>query len=234
MVLREDPGLGERLSGERRTAAEGACLADGLELETGEWRPDVDADRARGGYGLLVLDGFVLRRVGQEHRFGAELLGSGDLVRPWQHDGEDVLLPLRTEWIVLTPARLAVLDWDFAVQAAPYPEVATELSARFLQRALQLAVSLAIVQHPRIATRLRMLLWHLGERWGKMRADGVYVCVPLTHAVIADLIAARRPTVTTAISHLRARDELRREDGGWLLRGGPPPELDGLVASSSV
>jgi CRP-like cAMP-binding protein len=49
-------------------------------------------DRARGGYGLLVLEGLLLRRVGIEGRYGAELLGPGDLLRPWQRD-VNVLAP---------------------------------------------------------------------------------------------------------------------------------------------
>ena len=36
-----------------------------------------DAGVARGGFGLLVLDGVLIRRVGVNGRFGAELLSNG-------------------------------------------------------------------------------------------------------------------------------------------------------------
>ncbi len=52
-----------------------------------------------------------------------------------------------------------------------------------------------------------MLLWHLADRWGRVRSEGVVLPLRLTHSVLADLVAARRPTVTTSLSEL-ARQEL--------------------------
>jgi hypothetical protein len=48
---------------------------------------------------------------------------------------------------------------------------------------------------------------------------------PLTHATLAELVAARRPSVTTAVTRLHERGVLTRESGGWRLRGTVPPEL---------
>ena len=48
--------------------------------------------------------------------------------------------------------------------------------------------------------------------------------IPLTlsHRILGQLVGARRPTVSSAIGELAARDELvRREDGTWLLKGEP-------------
>jgi hypothetical protein len=45
----------------------------------------------------------------------------------------------------------------------------------------------------------------------------------LTHRILGQLVGARRPTVSTALSELAERKELvRRPDGSWLLRGDPP------------
>ena len=45
----------------------------------------------------------------------------------------------------------------------------------------------------------------------------------LTHRILGQLVGARRPTVSTALSELAERNELvRRPDGSWLLRGRPP------------
>ena len=42
-------------------------------------------------------------------------------------------------------------------------------------------------------------------------------------AFSGQLVGARRPTVSTALSELAEREELtRRPDGSWLLRGDPP------------
>jgi CRP/FNR family cyclic AMP-dependent transcriptional regulator len=53
--------------------------------------------------------------------------------------------------------------------------------------------------------------------------DGVIVPLALTHRILGQLVGARRPTVSTALSELAEREELvRRPDGSWLLRGDPP------------
>lgn len=96
---------------------------------------------------------------------------------------------------------------------------------RALERSRNLAVNLAIIQQARVATRLHMLLWHFADRWGRVRADGVLVPLALTHAVLAELVAARRPTVTTALTELARAKNVRPADPGWLLEGEPPGEL---------
>jgi hypothetical protein len=51
----------------------------------------------------------------------------------------------------------------------------------------------------------------------------VVVPLALTHRILGQLVGARRPTVSTALSELAEREELtRRPDGSWLLRGDPP------------
>ena len=62
------------------------------------------------GIGLLVLRGLLIRRVGVGGGFGAELLGQGDLLRPWQGEGAQSTLSPTTGWHVLEPVRIAVLD----------------------------------------------------------------------------------------------------------------------------
>ncbi len=82
-VLREDPGLAQAIRVARRQQAIDECIARRVRIAAGRWsaqRPDVTAD----GIGLLVLEGLLIRRVGVDGRFGAELLGEGDLLRPWQ------------------------------------------------------------------------------------------------------------------------------------------------------
>jgi DNA-binding GntR family transcriptional regulator len=53
-------------------------------------------------------------------------------------------------------------------------------------------------------------------------ASGVAVGVPVPHRVLAQLVGARRPTVSTALSRLAESGELTRDrNGGWLLTGAP-------------
>ena len=71
-----------------------------------------------------------------------------------------------------------------------------------------------------------MLLWLLADRWGQVRPDGTAIPIRITHTLLADLVAAQRPSVSTAISELTRRGlVIPIEGGGWILRGNPPGEL---------
>jgi CRP-like cAMP-binding protein len=84
---------------------------------------------------------------------------------------------------------------------------------------------MAIVHQARVDVRLHMLFWHLASRFGRVRGDGVIVPLRLTHALLAELVAARRPTVTSALSALAREGRVRSLDDGWLLCGDPPGEV---------
>jgi CRP/FNR family transcriptional regulator, cyclic AMP receptor protein len=223
-VLLEDPDLAEGLAPDRRERAVQECIAPMARVRRGQWSGQASAIR-KDGIGLLVLEGLLVRRVGVDGRFGAELLGEGDLLRPWQ--GEDALptLPRTTGWRVLEPTRMAVLDAQAAHRMARYPELTGRVVERALERSRNLAVNMAIVHHPRTDIRLHMLLWHLADRWGHVRKDGVVLPLRLTHTVLADLVAARRPTVSTTLAELGRRGLVQPVDDGWLLLGEPPGEL---------
>ena len=230
--LREDPDVAEVIAPDRRGDAIERCTAEELRLPSGAGTsrslPMID-----GGIGLLVLGGFLIRHVGIEGRFGAELLGEGDLLRPWQNGRESPLLPIETGWAVIQPCRLAVLDEGFVKHLATYPELAACFVARATQRARNLAVNMAIVHQARVDVRLQMLLWHLAGRWGRVRSEGTVVPLRLTHSVLSELVAARRPTVTSALSDLSRRGLVRPFRDAWLLHGDPPVELLDIDAAGS-
>jgi CRP/FNR family cyclic AMP-dependent transcriptional regulator len=223
-VLDEDRALAEAIPVEHRERAIAECIARMVSIPEGLWS-GADAPAPGDGIGLLVLDGLLIRRVGIDRGFGAELLGEGDLLRPWQGADEPPILPLTTGWRVLQPTRMAVLDEPFARRLARYPQLTGRLVHRALARSRNLAVNMAIVHQSRVDVRLHMLLWHLAGRWGRVRNDGVIVPLRLTHNVLSDLTAARRPTVTSALTELAKRELVRPVDDGWLLCGKPPGEL---------
>jgi len=204
-----------------------------VEVSRGVWEPAREGPDP-GGFGLLVLSGFLVRRVGQGGRFGAELLGPGDLLRPWQTLGSGASVPFEPAWTAIATTGVAVLDRQFARRAAPFPAVATQLVDRAMLRSRHLAIAMAIVHQPRIDRRLHMLFWHLADRWGTVGRDGVAIEVPLTHALLAELVAARRPTVSTAMSALAREGKVERNGGSWLLRDGPPDELSELAATDQL
>jgi CRP/FNR family transcriptional regulator, cyclic AMP receptor protein len=232
-VLREDPELAEAIEPSRRAQAVEALIAREVRVPAGEWRRPIPID---GGIGLLVLEGVLLHRVGIDNRFGAELIGEGDVLRSLRYEAEASTLPLTAQWLVLESVRVAVLDERFVRQLARFPQVAGRLFGRAVLRSRQLAVNMAIVHQARVDLRLHLLFWHLAGRWGRVRSDGVLVPLRLTHAVLADLVAARRPTVTSALSDLNRRGLIRAVGEGWLLAGPPPgrpPEDDGAGAGQA-
>jgi CRP/FNR family transcriptional regulator, cyclic AMP receptor protein len=228
-VLHADPDLAVGIAPARLEEARRACLADRAELPRGAWDPASAAPAAADGYGLLVLEGFLVRRVGRGGRYGAELLGPGDLLRPWQTIGASASAPFEPSWSVATPAELAVLGADFVARAAPWPSVAVALVDRAMMRSRHLALTMAAVQQTRVDRRLEALFWQLADRWGRIGPDGVVVDVPLTHELLGELVAARRPSVTTALSALAAGGRVERREGRWLLHGGPPEEIADLL-----
>ena len=220
-VLDEDSELLELVPEPRRAAARHASQADVIDVSSGLWDARQDADRASDGYGLLVLEGVLIRRVGYGGRFGAELLAAGDLLRPWEFDGDDSI-GYETGWRVLMRTRLACLDLLWTERMGRYPRVGPALAGRALTRSRRLAAMMAIAQQPRLDERLWMLFWELADRHGRVHPDGVHLDLPLTHEVLSYLAAARRPSVSSALTKLAGQGRLHRNGRGWVLTGDPP------------
>jgi hypothetical protein len=155
-----------------------------------------------------------------------ELVGHGDVMRPWSWDETGSHVRAEVGWQVMEETQLAVLDHAFVLRIVPWPQLGLELFNRGTRRAHHLAVALAIAHHQRIGDRLLLSLWHLAERWGRVTPEGIVVPLPLGHQRLADLVGASRQSVTTALGELR-RDRLlsRRDSGEWVLHGEPPDEL---------
>jgi CRP/FNR family cyclic AMP-dependent transcriptional regulator len=228
-VLLLDPDLASGLEGRRLERARQECIAIEVIVDEGIWNPEeAEGEAARGGIGLLILDGLLVRRVGAEGRYGAELLGPGDLLRPWEHDGEDATLPFATSFHVNERLKLAVLDLKATARMAPYPEVVGALVGRAMQRARHFAVTMAIAHYPRIDRRLLLLLWHMADRWGRVTSEGIRIPLRLTHTLLADLVASRRPSVTTGLAQLEHEGYLTRHENVIVLRGEPPTDFDAV------
>jgi hypothetical protein len=219
-VLDADAGLAELVPQDRRSEARRATAAATLTLTAGPWKEARHPDRGRGGYGLLLLEGTMIRRASVDGRHGAELLGPGDLLRPWQRDAH--VLGVEWTWRAVTPVRLAVLDPRWAARAAPWPQLGAELAGRALARSIRTVVVMAIAQQPKLEERLWMLFWELADRYGRVHADGVHLDLPLTHELLSHLAGARRPSVSGALARLASTGRLHRDGRSWVLSGDPP------------
>ena len=227
-VLDEDRDLAEHLSGPRFEAARRDAVAALMVVHPGAWSPPGKRLTGTGALGLLVLSGVLARHVSLADRPGVELFGEGDLLRPFEEAEARLLNQPAPRWWGLMRTRLAILDARFTSRMCGYPEVIDELSGRLERRSSAHALRFAIMQQPHLAQRLHLLLWHLADRFGHVHSEGVVLPVPLSHELLAQLVGARRPSVSRALKELeRAEAIARRPDGSWVLRGQPPVESAG-------
>ena len=225
-VVDADPDLADLLDKASLEGARRDGLARVKRLSPGEWDAPAAYEQAEHHRGFLIVDGLLTRTVNVLGRHCVELIGHGDVMRPWQWDEAGSHVRAEIGWQVLEPTRLAVLDHNLVLRIAPWPQLGLELFNRGTRRAHHLAVALAIAHHQRVSDRLVLTLWHLAERWGRVHPDGIVVPLPLGHQRLADLVGAQRQSVTTAMGQLTREGSIsRRDDGDWVLHGEPPEEL---------
>ncbi len=218
LLLDEDPDLGDGIESGQRESARRELVADVIERPRGELESRPGLTSTSGALGLLVLDGLIARRTSMAGRRGIELLGAGDLLRPWQNDGHHSVAPFEAVDQILEPARFAVLDRAATARIGRWPEVMACLTTRVMNRARAVSGHLVLSQIPRVDERLHVLLYHLADRWGKMTKEGVVLPLRLSHELLGALIGAQRPTVTLALRGLTDRGYVaRRADRTWLL-----------------
>jgi CRP/FNR family cyclic AMP-dependent transcriptional regulator len=225
-LLDLDPGLARELTPALLEQVRSWLVVRVLSLPRGAWPAGLT--REPGLMGFLVIDGVLARNVSLGKIAYPELLGRGDVLRPWQTETAGRLGPVAVDWQVLEPCRVAVLDRRFAGLVGRYPEVVDALLARALSRASELDFNMAIAQLPLLELRLLALLWHLADRWGEPVADGVRIPIRLTHSVLAAMVLGRRPSVSTTLTDLGRRGLVSRHDDGWVVHGDPPTELHKL------
>ncbi len=225
-IVEADADLADLLDADELERARRQALAAALRLPPGPWDAANAVHPERHHRGFLITEGLLSRDVHVLGRQCVELLGHGDVLRPWSWDGEGSHVHAEVGWTVLEPTCMAVLDHRLVTRIAPFPKLGVELFNRATRRAHALAVSLAISYRQRVDDRLLLTLWHLAERWGRVTTEGIVVPLPLSHQRLADLVGAHRPAVTTALGKLTQAGSLsRRENGNWVLHGEPPSEL---------
>lgn len=224
-LLEADPELGAELDESQRALARARLVVPTQQMEAGIWEPEADLHAEPGRLGVLVLEGTLTRDVKIAETTCAELVGRGDLLRPWEDLGAGAPVPSQVEWHVLQPTRMALLDRPLMAEAGRYPEVISALLTRGVLRAQTLAIALAISCINGLKLRLLALLWHLADRFGRVGPEGVSVPLPLTHQIVARLAGATRPSVSTALKELENEGRISKRPGGGFLLHGEPPEL---------
>jgi CRP/FNR family transcriptional regulator, cyclic AMP receptor protein len=223
-LLDVDPDLAGRKSGSELAAIRDRLTAPVYRLATGTL-PEPPAHKRDSHLGFLLLKGLLLYEVSACGRATAELLGPGDLIRPW---GADVSTTLASDikWTVLEQALVADLGSAASSRFAETTDVLEALVRRCADRAEAVAIQRSITAHVRVDVRVLAYLWHLADRFGVVTPGAVKLDVPLTHAVLARLVGARRPTVTTALQRLMQLGYLRRDGRAFVLVGDPSAVLE--------
>jgi CRP-like cAMP-binding protein len=211
--------MGEGLSPRQRDFAAEELSAPLMPLDKGEWSPTQGVPEP-GHLGYLVEEGLLVRRVLVGTGSSVELLGRGDILCPWE---EEISSFASASWEILEPSTLLVLGPSFAERAGRWPVILSNLIARGTRRSRALAADAALASVVGIEDRVLMLLWQIAERWGEVTPAGVRITIRLPHRVVAELVGARRPSVTTAIAALHDSGRLAEAaDDSWILLGDPP------------
>jgi CRP/FNR family cyclic AMP-dependent transcriptional regulator len=201
------PGQSE--PGGRRLVARSLHLAAGP-FEPRRFVPDPD-----GWLGLLIVDGELLVEIEAGRGPTGWLVGPDDILRPWEM--EDLALTADASWTALSESQIVLLDAEFARRTLGIPDVSRMLLAKSAQSIHWLLAKSLITATPVIEERLLLLFALIGERWGRATPEGVVISLPLTHRVLASLVGARRPSVSTALGALDQEGLVSRVPrGGWL------------------
>lgn len=215
-IFSRDPDLLEALPRELAEELTARISVPTLSARPGAW--DAPARRPAGVRALLVLDGLLTRQVCLGRRGSVELLGQGDVLGPWLESAD--MLPSSVHWHIELPTTLAVLDADFLRTAVRHDAVIAALMDRLLLRSRRLAEQAALTSVCPMEERVLGGLWYVAARWGKVTPTGVRIPLPLTHRLIAAVVGATRPTVSSAIAELARRGVAERDAGGWVLHDG--------------
>jgi CRP/FNR family transcriptional regulator, cyclic AMP receptor protein len=99
-LLEADSELAEGLTADELLAAKRAVGVHARALEVGPWEPAAEQWPAPPTLGLLVLNGLVTRDIVFAGRTTTELVGAGDVLRPWEDDVQFDPLPFGVAWHV--------------------------------------------------------------------------------------------------------------------------------------
>src|SRR5581483_100689 len=226
LLLDHDPDLAEDLPPGERQEARRRAVARVARFPRGPWSTAPGEFDSAGSLGLLIIEGLLVRKVTVGRRTCAELLGPGDVAQPWLRIGPDWSVGAEVNWQVAEPVAAAVLDREFTARVARWPELTAAVARRVMWKVHWLSFHLAVSRMRRVDDRLLLVLWHFADRWGRGTPAGVELRVPLTHSLLALVVGAHRPSVTTALRNLAEEGRIEAlPRSRWRLHGGPPDEL---------
>jgi CRP-like cAMP-binding protein len=213
------PELAADLSQEETGAARRALRLPAIALSSGRCvMAAVEADPRLVGtpFGLVVIDGLLLREVTLAGRASTSLYGPVEMLDLRSDTGS----PLMRAGAVVCPeeAIVAILDDRVLATMRRWPHMIARLFALTMRQLERSDMRTAVGKLERVEDRLLAFFWLMAERFGRRGPDGASIGLPLTHEAIGRLIGARRSTVSLGLRALYEDGMLTRlEDGSWLL-----------------
>lgn len=171
---------------------------------------------ALGARMALVISGAVTQRLTIGDRRSVEILGARDVLHLRSPADR-----ITVNWHAHEATRIAILDDRAVTELSARADGTSALLASAADRIDSMRARMAMYQERRLETRLRQLMSHIAERWGRVTLRGTAIPLVLTHELLAELSGARRPSVTRALGVLdRAGTLINGGSAGWLLREG--------------
>jgi len=168
---------------------------------------------------LLVEEGIVIvsaLSAGTRRRLVVALAAAGSVLLP----------PRRHERLeALADARLAVVSESAYKALLHVPAAGVQLAAALAAQLRDCQASLRPFANPRHVDRIRQKLIQLADSYGKDGSGGVWLSLPLTHEVLAEMVGSTRESVTRAMTQLTREGFVRHERGAYRLTL-PPERLE--------
>ena len=120
-IVDADPDLGDLLSPGDLERARREALTRVSRLSPGAWDAADAHEPAEHHRGFLIVDGLLSRTVNVLGKHCVELVGHGDVMRPWSWDETGSHVRAEVGWQVMEETQLAVLDHAFVLRIVPWP-----------------------------------------------------------------------------------------------------------------
>jgi CRP/FNR family cyclic AMP-dependent transcriptional regulator len=232
LVLDLDREMGAGLPSADRKTARDACRGTLLHVSPGPLELSNYATSSDVPMAFVIIDGMLCREVALRDSHMLELLGPGDVIQHIAASNHD-RLGGSVRLTAVTDAQLIALGQSYLRAATRWPALLGSLLERLEAQRARLAIQGLIAHIPRAEHRLLLVLWHLSALWGRVTPEGTVLSVPLTHKILAHLVAARRSTVTLAARALAEENYIRRlDDRSWLLTNAAKRKLDSVARTS--
>jgi CRP/FNR family cyclic AMP-dependent transcriptional regulator len=169
-------------------------------------------------FDFIIAEGIVLKQTSYAGRQALELYAPGDVLAPPLTASRQIESPAISSYRAHGDVLLAVLEHRFRVAARRWPGLSDVFHDHLARQTHRASMRLARLHLSRSEDRVLALFSDLAERFGRVTPNGIVIDLDLTHDLIGQMVASRRPTVSLALDQLAHAGQLTRTDTGqWNL-----------------